>query len=124
MGADLILAWAPAPVNLSEESKADCLRRVKVLTDDDLEDAVENAWGAEITDIYDDGDPYGECREAIVEAIEVLWANDNRNLYHFPDGILGGKPCWVAGGTSWGDSFEEMDQLSLVYGAGLLDVFA
>lgn len=124
MGAELILSFAPAPVNLSEASKADCLRRALDLTDEDIEKAVENAFGATLEDIYNGDDLHAECRGAIEEAIEVLWADDNRYVFHMPDGVLGGKPCWVAGGTSWGDSFEQMDQLNLIYGAGLLDVFA
>lgn len=120
-----MLAFAPAPQNLSEASKQNILSRAANLTDADIEMACENAFGAELTDIYDSnyGNPYVECREAILEAIEDLWADNSRNCLHMRDGVFGGNACWVAGGTNWGDSPHELDQLNLVNGTGLLDVF-
>jgi len=120
MGADLILGYAPAPRKLSQEILDRLLLEVQSLSEDDLEDAVETTYGSSVENIYEG---YGEARAAVREAVTSLFEDGDRYRHHMPNGIMGGSPCWVAGGTSWGDSFEALDEMNLVYGAGLLDRF-
>ncbi len=121
MGADLILQWAPAPPTLTFDMMNELIRAVPGLSTEDLDHAVQSAHGLDVEEMY--GGDEDEARKAIVSAIILLWEDNSRDRFHVPEGVLGGSPCFISGGTSWGDSFEGMSDIALVDAAGLLDRF-
>lgn len=129
MSAELIVIWAPAPASEEELEEWRTWATGQTLTDEQLDQAVEHAFGAEFFDVFGEGDAddpdetkaRDKLRERIRGAVRDL--NDNREIAWYAQGINGGGPVFLAGGMSWGDLPEGADDLGLIYGAGLLDRF-
>ncbi len=119
MGADLILTWADLPVQPQGNDDAEdflsanvalLLERIAAASDKALTSVYEE-WQGEDPDDDDDGDWRAETRARLVEAVNELLVEGSRDMtYAFMHGL------WVviAGGTSWGDSFEPMMALDLL----------
>lgn len=118
MGADLILTWADLPVQpAADDESGDFItpnvallhERIAAASDEALTSVYEEWQGEDPDD--DEGDWRAETRARLVEAVNELLVEGSRDMtYAFMHGL------WVviAGGTSWGDSFEPMMALDLL----------
>lgn len=126
MGADILLSWVPAPpfsTNPPAEYVEALMPALHELTDEDLADICEEAFGGEVTDIFDSNN---ELMERIVEAVERVYGSMDydREISYLPNGILDGDPCFIAGGMSWGDAPSSgFDAVQLVAALWFIDVW-
>ena len=131
MGADLLLAWSPAPTELTDKTLRAAKNHVALMGPTALEIAYDDAFGMSVSDRHgvtgtdDESIPdYKAARDEIGAAMDEVWVYANiarGEILHLPDGINGGGPCFLAGGTSYGDSCEWVDRVCLIAASGALN---
>ena len=95
MGADLLIAWAPAPADDGTDWSPNWDTYVAALTDTELEDIAD--------DMGEHDNDLRHARQRLHQAGRTL-LTANRSIQWLPHGIAGGQPVYVTGGMSWGDT--------------------
>lgn len=124
MGADLILTWADLPYQPAGDDDSGDFITANVAI---LHERIASASDAALADVYEEwqgedpddaeGDWRAETRARLTEAVDELLVEGSRDMtFAFMHGV------WVviAGGTSWGDSFEPMQALDLLLAGDLM----
>jgi len=115
MGADMILVVANAPAK--EVTRADLEAKLSALTDEQVDNAIEWAHGAEFEDMQM-GD---EDRQAYaVRMLDEILDDEGHPLRYIGEYLIDGTWRWIAGGMSWGDTPEGYDGLLFLIETGVL----
>lgn len=118
MGADLILTWADLPIQPEGDQPPDLegniallLERIETATDDQLVSAYEEWQGED----PDEDEPWqNEMKARLKGAVTELLVDGSRDMTF---ALIHGRWMILAGGTSWGDSFEPMLALDVLLAA-------
>ena len=112
MSYDMILAIVPLP----QVPRAEVIRRIEELDNDEIENSMECTYGAGLEDMGYDGETHTEF---VLRGLKLLWPAPNDWSRATTQAYLGGQ-WWVAsGGLSGGSNNEECDALFLMDNLGV-----
>ena len=103
MGAD----WIGIVVEYDDDLDYETIKqRVQDLTDEQIRDAVGNAMGCELEELYDEAPD-----DVALRLLGDVFADSGTLWRYIGQLVIKGDPYLVAGGSSWGDTPEGYDGL-------------